>query len=159
MAITSHTMVVELSHKVVVLFMTWLFREATTSSLSLLSLLRIIKNLIWHCMGRLMVLMCTNVLALRTYPPYPKHACTASFSRRTCRPMPAKRGEMTRSALREPWGAMQLATWPVTRMCVLDCLANSASVHVPLRTSLTIYSLQFGKWSLFGHDLSQTLGI
>jgi hypothetical protein len=31
MAITTHTMVVELSHKVVVSFMRWLFREATTS--------------------------------------------------------------------------------------------------------------------------------
>jgi hypothetical protein len=31
MAITTHTMVVELSHEVVVSFMMWLFREATTS--------------------------------------------------------------------------------------------------------------------------------
>jgi hypothetical protein len=37
MAITTHTMVVELSHEVVVSFMRWLFREATTS-LCLLSL-------------------------------------------------------------------------------------------------------------------------
>jgi hypothetical protein len=31
MATTTHTMVVELSHEVVVSFMRWLFREATTS--------------------------------------------------------------------------------------------------------------------------------
>jgi hypothetical protein len=37
MAITTHTMVVKLSHKVVVLLMKWLFREATTS-FSLLAL-------------------------------------------------------------------------------------------------------------------------
>jgi hypothetical protein len=37
MATTTHTMVVELSHEVVVSFMRWLFREATTS-FSLLAL-------------------------------------------------------------------------------------------------------------------------
>jgi hypothetical protein len=37
MAITTHTMVVKLSHKVVVSLMRWLFREATTS-FSLLAL-------------------------------------------------------------------------------------------------------------------------
>jgi hypothetical protein len=41
--------------------MRWLFLEATTS----FSLLHIIKNPMWHCMGRPMgLLMCTNVLAL-----------------------------------------------------------------------------------------------
>jgi hypothetical protein len=66
MAITTHTMVVELSHEVVVSFMGWLFREATTSfSLSLLSLLHIIKNHMCQCMRRPMgLLTCTNVLAL-----------------------------------------------------------------------------------------------
>jgi hypothetical protein len=43
MATTTHTMVVELSHEVVVSFMRWLFREATTS-FSLLTLLHIIKK-------------------------------------------------------------------------------------------------------------------
>jgi hypothetical protein len=66
-------MVVELSHEVVVSFMRWLFREATTLSLSLLSLLHIIKNSMWHCMGRPMgLLTCTNVLALSTL------SCTTS---------------------------------------------------------------------------------
>jgi hypothetical protein len=60
-ATTTHTMIVELSHEVVVWFMRWLFREATTS----FSLLHIIKNHMWHCMGRPMrLLTCTNVLTL-----------------------------------------------------------------------------------------------
>jgi hypothetical protein len=56
----------ELSHEVVVSFMRWLFHEAMTSfSLLALSLLHIIKNPMWHCMGRPMgLLTCTNVLAL-----------------------------------------------------------------------------------------------
>jgi hypothetical protein len=44
MATTTHTMVMVLSHEVVVSLMRWLFREAMTSSLSLLSLLHIIKK-------------------------------------------------------------------------------------------------------------------
>jgi hypothetical protein len=44
MTTTTHTMAVELSHKVVVSFMRWLFCEATTSFYLFLSLLRIIKN-------------------------------------------------------------------------------------------------------------------
>jgi hypothetical protein len=51
MATTIHTMVVKLSHEVVVSLMRWLFREATTSfSLLTLSLLHIIKNPIWYYM-------------------------------------------------------------------------------------------------------------
>jgi hypothetical protein len=67
MAATTHTMVVEFSHEVVVLFVRWLFREATTSfSLLALSPPQIIKNTMWHCMRQLMgLLTCTNVLALR----------------------------------------------------------------------------------------------
>jgi hypothetical protein len=62
MATTTHTMVMVLSHEVVVSLMRWLFREATTS----FSLLHIIKNPMWHCMGRPMKLLtCTNVLALK----------------------------------------------------------------------------------------------
>jgi hypothetical protein len=42
-----------------------LFREATTSFSLLLSLLHIIKNFTWHCMGRPMgLLTCINVIAL-----------------------------------------------------------------------------------------------
>jgi hypothetical protein len=68
MATTTHTMVVKLSHKVVVSLMRWLFREATTSfSLSSLSL-HIIKNLMWHCMGRPMgQLMCSNVVPVQLW--------------------------------------------------------------------------------------------
>jgi hypothetical protein len=63
MAITTHTMVVELSHEIVISFMRWLFRELF---LSPCSLLHIIKNPMWHCTERSMGLMtCTNVLALR----------------------------------------------------------------------------------------------
>jgi hypothetical protein len=67
MATTTQTMVMKLSHKVAVSLMRWLCREATTSfSLLTLSLLHIIKNLMWHCMGRPMgQLTCSNVLALR----------------------------------------------------------------------------------------------
>jgi hypothetical protein len=66
MTTTTHTMVVELSHEVVVSFMRWLFREATTS-FPLLSLSSTSsKKHIWHCMGRPMrLLTCTNVHALR----------------------------------------------------------------------------------------------
>jgi hypothetical protein len=62
-------MVVKLSHETVVSLMRWLFREATTSfSLLTLSLLHVIKNLMWHCMGRPMrLLTCNNILALIDY--------------------------------------------------------------------------------------------
>jgi hypothetical protein len=66
MATTTHIMVVELSHDVVVSFMRWLFCEATTSfSLLTLSLFHIIKNPMWHCMRQpIGLLTCTNVLTL-----------------------------------------------------------------------------------------------
>jgi hypothetical protein len=60
---TTHTMVVKLSHETVVSF--GCFARQRPLSLSLLSLLHVIKNLMWHCMGRPMgLLMCNNVLAL-----------------------------------------------------------------------------------------------
>jgi hypothetical protein len=56
-------MVVKLSHETVVSF--GCFARQRPLSLSLLSLLHVIKNLMWHCMGRPMgLLMCNNVLAL-----------------------------------------------------------------------------------------------
>jgi hypothetical protein len=46
MATTTYTMVVKLSHEVVVSLMRLLFRDAMTS----LSLLHITTNPMWHCM-------------------------------------------------------------------------------------------------------------
>jgi hypothetical protein len=67
MATTTHTMVVELFHEVVVSLIRWLFCEAMTS-FSLLALsLPHHQNPMWHCMGRPMgLLTCTNVLALKS---------------------------------------------------------------------------------------------
>jgi hypothetical protein len=60
--VLTHTMVLKLSHEVVVSLMRWLFRKQRTLSLSLLSLIHIIKNPMWHCMGRPMgPLTCTNL--------------------------------------------------------------------------------------------------
>jgi hypothetical protein len=68
MATTTHTMVVKLSHKVVVSLMSGCFAKQRPLSLSLLSHLHIIKNLMWHCMGRPMKqLTCSNVLARKSY--------------------------------------------------------------------------------------------
>jgi hypothetical protein len=57
LATTTHTMVVQLSHEIVVSLMRWLFRKATTS-FSLLTLFPPHqKNPTWHCMGRPMGLL------------------------------------------------------------------------------------------------------
>jgi hypothetical protein len=68
MATTTHTMVVKLSHKVVVSLMSGCFVKQRPLSLSFLSHLHIIKNLTWYCMGRHMEqLTCSNVLARKSY--------------------------------------------------------------------------------------------
>jgi hypothetical protein len=56
MRTTTHTIVVKLSHEVVVSLVRWLFREATTSFFSKHSLLHIIQNFKWPCMGQHMEL-------------------------------------------------------------------------------------------------------
>jgi hypothetical protein len=65
MATTTHTMVVELSHEVVVSFMRWLFREATTSfSLLALSPPHHKKSYVALHGTTYVTAGCTNVLAL-----------------------------------------------------------------------------------------------
>jgi hypothetical protein len=84
MATTTHTMVVELSHEVVVSFMRWLFHEATTSFALLALSPHIIKNHMWHCMRQPMrLLTCTNVFTLIILVPQAyQHKNTILFNKK-----------------------------------------------------------------------------